>query len=136
MVDREQRHSDARRRLELAAAAAQAESGAAQPQLDAFVEQARARGLEPEPLQATLLSGQRVRTPLTGWYLNAARTLAVGPGGEFYNLVTSGSLLARFTGVTVEPAPPVLEIGRGGRDGETGPLADFLARALENYAAR
>lgn len=136
MVDREQRHSDARRRLELAAAAAQAESAAAQPQLDAFVEQARARRLEPEPLQATLLSGQRVRTPLTGWYINAARTLAVGPGGEFYNLVTSGGVLARFTGVHVEPAPPVLEIGRGGRDGETGPLADFLARALENYAAR
>lgn len=136
MADPLQRHADARRRLELAAAAAQAEAAAAQPQLDAFVAQTVARGLQPEPLQATLLSGQRVKTPLLGWYLNAARTLAVGPGGEFYNLVTAGGPLARFTGVTVQPVPPVLEIGRGGRDGETGALADFLARALENYLAR
>ncbi|MCA0252343.1 MAG: hypothetical protein LCH76_08690 [Actinobacteria bacterium] len=136
MAEPSQRHADAQRRLELAAAAANAEAAAAQPQLDAFVAQARARGLAPEPLQATLLSGRRVKTPLSGWYLNAARTIAVGTGAEFYNLVTSGSALARFTGVTPQPARPVLEIGRGGRDGETGPLADFLARALENYAAR
>lgn len=136
MADPQQRRSDARRRHELAAAAARAESDAAQPQLDAFVARATELGLAPEPLHATLLSGQRVRTPLTGWYINAARTLAVGPGGEFYNLVTSGGVLARFTGVSVTPALPVLEIGRGGRDGETGPLADFLARALESYRSR
>lgn len=136
MVDPTQRHTDARRRLEFAAAAAQAEAAAAQPQLDAFVADATRLGLAPEPLHATLLSGQRVKTPLTGWYINAARTLAVGPGGEFYNLVTSGGVLARFTGVNVSPALPVLEVGRGGRDGETGPLADFLARALESYRSR
>jgi hypothetical protein len=136
MAEPNQRHADARRRQELAAAAANAEAAAAQPQLDAFVAEATARGLTPEPLQATLLSGRRVKTPLAGWYLNAARTIAVGPGGEFYNLVTSGPPLARFTGVTPSPARPVLEIGRGGRDGETGPLADFLARALENYSGR
>ena len=28
---------------------------------------------------------------------------------------------------------PTLEIGRGGRDGESGALADFLQRALERY---
>lgn len=136
MTDPDQRRADARRRLELAAAAAQAESAAAQAHVDAFVAEATAGGLTPEPLQATLLGGQRVKTPLVGWYINAARTLAVGPGGEFYNLVTSGGPLARFTGVSVAPAPPVLEVGRGGRDGETGPLADFLARALENYRGR
>jgi len=27
-------------------------------------------------------------------------------------------------------------IGRGGRDGETGDLADFLGRALEDYTSR
>lgn len=136
MAEPSQRHADARRRLELASAAAQAEAAAAQPHLDAFVAEATARGLSPEPLQATLLNGRRVKTPLVGWYLNAARTVAVGAGAEFYNLVMSGPPLARFTGVTPEPAPPVLEIGRGGRDGETGALVDFLARALENYSAR
>lgn len=136
MAEPNQRHADAQRRLELAAAAANAEAAVAQPQLDAFVAEATARGLVPESLQATLLTGRRVRTPLVGWYLNAARTIAVGVGGEFYNLVTSGPPLARFTGVTPVPALPVTEIGRGGRDGETGPLADFLARALENYARR
>ncbi len=136
MAEPNQRHADAQRRLELAAAAANAEAAAAQPQLDAFVAAATARGLAPEPLQATLLSGRRVKTPLVGWYINAARTVAVGTGGEFYNLVTSGPPLARFTGVKPEPARPVTEIGRGGRDGETGPLADFLARALENYSKR
>lgn len=136
MAEPNQRHADAQRRLELATAAANAEAAVAQPQLDAFVAEATSRGLAPEALQATLLTGRRVKTPLTGWYINAARTIAVGVGGEFYNLVTSGPSLARFTGVTPKPARPVTEIGRGGRDGETGPLADFLARALENYAKR
>ncbi|MGC3955142.1 MAG: hypothetical protein QM804_13010 [Propionicimonas sp.] len=136
MAESNQRHADAQRRLELAAAAANAEAAAAQPLLDAFVAETTARGLAPESLQATLLTGRRVKTPLRGWYLNAARTIAVGTGGEFYNLVTSGPPLARFTGVTPAPARPVTEIGRGGRDGETGPLADFLARALEHYARR
>lgn len=136
MAEPNQRHADAQRRLELAAAVANAEAVAAQPQLDAFVAEATARGLAPEPLQATLLSGRRVRTPVRGWYLNAARTIAVGERAEFYNLVTAGSALARFTGVTLEPARPVTEIGRGGRDGETGPLADFLERALAAYSRR
>ena len=136
MSEPNQRHLDAERRLALANAAANAEAAAAQPQLDAFVDEVTARGLAPESLQATLLSGRRVKTPLKGWYINAAQTIAVGVGGEFYNLVTSGPPLARFTGVTPQPARPVTEIGRGGRDGETGPLADFLARALENYSGR
>ena len=133
MADPSQRRADAAKRHALAAAAAQAEAAQAQRQLDAFVAEAKSRGLAPEPLQATLLNGRRVKTPLTGWYLNAARTLAIGEGGEFYNLVMAGSTLARFTGVTPQPATPALEIGRGGRDGETGSLADFLARALEAY---
>ncbi|MDQ7992950.1 MAG: hypothetical protein AAGC63_16020 [Propionicimonas sp.] len=134
MAEPNQRRADAAKRAELATAAARAEAAAAQRQLDAFVAEAAARGLAPEPLQATLLDGRRVRTPLLGWYLNAARTVAVGPKAEFYNLVTAGSPLARFTGVTPQPATPVLEIGRGGRDGETGALADFLARSLANYS--
>ena len=92
--------------------------------------------MAPEPLQATLLSGARVKTDQLGWYLNKARTLAVAPDGRYYQLVTSGGPLARFTGVKLRPAAPTLVIGRGGRDGETGDLADFLDRALLDYSAR
>lgn len=133
MPEESQRQTDARRRHELAAAAAQAEAAAAQQQLDAFVARLKNQGIAPEPLQATLLNGSRVRTDQVGWYLNRARTLAVAPDGSYYQLVTSGSALARFTGVKLIPSAPTLVIGRGGRDGETGDLADFLARAEAGY---
>jgi len=136
MAEESQRQADARRRHELAAGAAQAEAQAAQQQLDAFVARLREAGTSPEPLQATLLNGSRVKTDKTGWYLNKARTLAVAADGSYYQLVTAGSTLARFTGVKVQPSQPTLVIGRGGRDGETGDLADFLARALEDYTNR
>ena len=133
MAEESQRQTDARRRHELAAASAQAEARAAQEQLDAFVARLRELGVSPEPLQATLLNGSRVKTDQAGWYLNKARTLAVAADGTYYQLVTTGSALARFTGVKLQPSAPTLVIGRGGRDGETGDLVDFLARALEAY---
>ena len=133
MAEESQRQTDARRRHELAAASAQAEARAAQEQLDAFVARLRELGVSPEPLQATLLNGSRVKTDQAGWYLNKARTLAVAADGTYYQLVTTGSALARFTGVKLQPSAPTLVIGRGGRDGETGDLADFLARALDGY---
>lgn len=136
MSEESQRQADARRRHELAAAAAQAEARAAQEQLDAFVARLAADHVPPEPLQATLLNGSRVKTDLVGWYLNKARTLAVAPDGSYYQLVTAGSALARFTGVKPQPTPPTVVIGRGGRDGETGDLADFLARAFDDYTGR
>lgn len=136
MAEESQRQADARRRHELAQAAAQAEARAAQDQLDAFVARLQSAGAAPEPLQATLLNGARVKTGLLGWYLNRARTLAVAPDGRYYQLVTAGSALARFTGVTPQATPPTLVIGRGGRDGETGDLADFLERAFADYTAR
>jgi hypothetical protein len=136
MTTESQRQADARRRHELAAAAAQGEARAAQEQLDAFVARLAGLGVAPEPLQATLLNGARVKTGLTGWYLNKARTLAVAADGSYYQLVTAGGALARFTGVTMQPSPPTLVIGRGGRDGETGDLADFLERALADYTGR
>lgn len=135
MADENRRQADARRRLELARAAARAEADAAQEQLDAFVARLRAADAAAEPLQATLLNGTRVRTGLEGWYLNKARTLAVTADGAYYQLVTAGSALARFTGVTPQPSPPTLVVGRGGRDGETGDLADFLERAFATYTA-
>lgn len=133
MAEESQRQADARRRHELAGQAALAEAQAAQPQLDSFVARLRELGTPPEPLQATLLNGSRVKTDKTGWYLNKARTLAVGPDGSYFQLVVAGSALARFTGVKLQPSLPTLVIGRGGRDGETGDLRDFLARALDDY---
>jgi len=134
MAEESQRQADARRRHELAQAAAQGEARAAQVKLDEFIARLQAAGAQPEPLQATLLNGTRVKTGLLGWYLNRARTLAVTPEGTYYQLVTAGSTLARFTGVTPTPAAPTLVIGRGGRDGETGDLSDFLDRAFTTYA--
>jgi len=135
MAEESRRQADARRRHELAEAAARAEATSAQVQLDAFVRRMEAAGAVPEPLQAALLNGRRVKTGLVGWYLNNARTVAVAPDGSYYLLVASGSALARFTGVTLQPSPPTLVIGRGARDGESGDLADFLERAFTHYTA-
>ncbi len=127
------RAEDARRREEMAAAALRNESIAAQVQVDEFVATAKSRGLTPEPLRAQLMDGTRVKSDQVGWYLNRARTLAIAPDGRFFQLLTTGGRLARFTGVKLSPSPPPLVIGRGGRDGETGDLKDFLARALDDY---
>ena len=135
MAEETPRQADARRRQELAQAAARAEATSAQVQLDVFVARMKATGAVPEPLQATLLNGRRVKTGLVGWYLNNARTVAVAPDGSYYLLVASGSAMARFTGVTLQPSPPTLVIGRGARDGESGDLADFLERAYARYAS-
>jgi len=127
------RRADALRREEMARAAGRREAAAAQLQLDAFVTELREAGVKPHPLQATLLNGVRVRTGLLGWYLNRAETLAVDQVGRYFQLICPGSALARFTGVRVFPSDPTLVIGRGGRDGETGDLSEFLDRARQRY---
>lgn len=133
-MTRSSRQEDARRRQELAEAALRNESAAAQVLIDEFVATAAARGLRAEPLQAQLMDGKRVKSDQVGWYLNKGRTLAIAPDGRFFQLLTTGGRLARFTGVKLSPSPPPLVIGRGGRDGETGDLKDFLARTLDDYA--
>lgn len=133
MPSENQRRADALRREELARAAQRREAAAAQVLLDAFVTELRDAGVKPHPLQATLLNGVRVRSGLIGWYLNRAETLAVDHVGRYFQLVCPGSPLARITGVRVYPSEPTLEIGRGGRDGETGALSEFLDRARERY---
>jgi hypothetical protein len=127
------RRTDALRREELARAAQRREAAAAQLQLDEFVTVLRAAGVKPHPLQATLLNGVRVRTGLLGWYLNRAETIAIDQVGRYFQLICPGSPLARITGVRVHPAEPTLVVGRGGRDGETGDLSEFLERALQRY---
>ena len=113
------RAEDARRREEMAAAALRNESIAAQVQVDEFVATAKSRGLTPEPLRAQLMDGTRVKSDQVGWYLNRARTLAIAPDGRFFQLLTTGGRLARFTGVKLSPSPPPLVTNRNGTS--TGP---------------
>ena len=123
------RAEEAAERAALAAAREHAESQAAQQLIDAFLVEARERGLPAEPLRATLYSGQSVRTDKRGWYLRRNKSIAIGEDGGYYVLTIPGGLRERFSGATLRASPPPLEVGRGGRDGETGDLAEFL-RAL------
>ena len=125
------RAEEAARRAELAAARDQAESREAQQLIDGFVAEAKVRGLAPEPLRATLFDGHGVRTDKSGWYLRKNLSVAVGDDGAYYVLTVPGGLRERLRGVRLQPSPPPLEVGRGGRDGETGDLAEFLRKRLE-----
>jgi hypothetical protein len=122
----------ARLRQELEEGARRAEAVAAQKVIDDFMVKVRELGMAPEPLQATLMNGTTVKTDKRGWYVNNRRSLAIGEKGEYYVLVVpGGGLLTRFTGVKLEASPPSLEVSRGGRDGESGPLVEFLERVLD-----
>ncbi len=125
------RAEEAARRVELAAAQERGESRQAQKLIDAFVVEARARGLASEPLRATLLTGQSVKTDQVGWYLRKNRSLAIGENGNYYVLTVPGGLRERLSGARLQPTPPPLVVGKGGRDGESGSLSDFLRWRLE-----
>jgi hypothetical protein len=120
------RAEEAARRAELAAAQDRAESRQAQKLIDEFVAAAKARGMAPAPLRATLYTGQSVKTDKVGWYLRNNQSLAIGEDGSYYVLTVPGGFRERFSGVKLKPTPPPLIVGKGGRDGESGDLADFL----------
>ena len=107
----------------------------------AFVADARARGLATEELRArTRGSGASYATGLRGWALRRDRSAAVAEDGSFYLLTLPGlgvleALAALLRGVRLEPADPPLVMGRGGRDGESVPLADLLSARLEGPAS-
>lgn len=119
-----------RRRVELSEAHARNEAVAAQALIDAFIERARASGLEPVALQATLFDGRQVKTDKQGWYIRRNHSIAVGVDGGYYVLTIPGGFAERLRGAKLAPTLPPLIVGRGGRDGETGDLKDFLERAL------
>lgn len=125
-----QRSEDARLRLELSQAHARNEARAAQALIDDFVAQCRERGIAPEPLRARLIGGPEVKTDKTGWYIRNNKSVAIGENGEFYLMTVPGSLANRVRGVKLEPSLPTLVINRGGRDGDAGDLAEFLAARL------
>jgi hypothetical protein len=125
------RAEEAARRAELAAAQARGESREAQKLVDEFVAAAKAKGLAPNPLRATLYGGQSVKTDKVGWYIRKNQSIAIGEDGSYYVLTVPGGWRERFSGVKLQASPPPLIIGKGGKDGESGDLADFLKRRLE-----
>ena len=124
------RAEEAARRVELAAGQERAESLRAQVLIDEFVRTAASLGIAPGPLRATLYTGQSVKTDRRGWYLRVNRSLAIGEDSGYYVLTVPGGFRERFAGVKLTPSQPPLVIGKGGRDGETGDLAEFLQRRL------
>ncbi len=131
-MEERSRAEDARRRAELAESHSRHESQQAQALIDAFVARAEELGIAPVPLRARTFSGAEVRTDKRGWYLRKNRSIAVGTDGGYYQLTVADSgLLVRLRGVSLRPSPPPLQVGRGGRDGETGDLKEFLDWVLE-----
>lgn len=96
-----------------------------------FVIDAQQAGIATEALTARSYDGStRYRTGLQGWYLKHDKSVAVDVAGNFYVLTAPPRFLSRFTGTTVAPSPPPIELGKGGRDGESMPMASALAKRL------
>ncbi|MCL1839367.1 MAG: hypothetical protein FWG47_08715 [Propionibacteriaceae bacterium] len=129
-----QRRTDAARLAELAASSQRAESAAAQGLIADFVAELKARQVAPTPLRAHTLTGRSVKTDRLGWYLNMAKSVAIGEDGSYYLLIVPATWRTRFFGAAIQPSAPPLIVGRGGRDGEGGELRVLLAAALEAYA--
>ena len=126
------RANDARIRAELAAASGRYESERAQVLIDGFIAKAMELGIAPEPLRARTFAGAEVKTDKVGWYIRKNKSIAVGTDGGYYQLTVPGGsgFLERLRGVKLAATPPPLVVGRGGRDGETGDLSEFLDRVL------
>jgi hypothetical protein len=108
-----------------------AEADQASELLAGFVRDARARELPTVALRARAHNGRALyRTGLTGWYLKRNGSIAVDEEGRFYVMSAPTSAVARLRGTLLAPSDPPLVVGRGGRDGESMPLADLLAVRL------
>ncbi len=129
----DERTANAAARAELAERAMAKETAQAQELVDAFVAQARERGIEPHPLLAPGpdLERRRYKTGLVGWYLSRDERVAVDTEGRYYVLRALGTLRERLSGAHVEPMDPPLVVGRGGRDGEAIDLEAILRRRLD-----
>ena len=109
----------------------QAETEQAAALVADFVAQARALGLPETTLAARARTGgARYRTGVRGWYLKRNHALGVDGAGRFYILNVAPSWRARVLGASLTPSDPPLVVGRGGRDGESMPLADLLRLRL------
>lgn len=96
-----------------------------------FAEDARAAGITPVRLTARTYDGNsRLRTNLEGWYLKQDMSVAVGTDGNFYVMSAPRSIKGMLRGVTLPPGEPPIELGKGGRDGESMPMEVALAKRL------
>lgn len=112
--------------------AAQAEARATAPMVAAFAEAMRAAGIEPTRLRAMPYSGKgNLRTDLDGWYVRRDRRNAVGVDGRWYVLVAAPSLRGRLVGIHVEPSDAPMQVGAGGRDGDSVALDVLLQLRLD-----
>ena len=130
-MSRVERAADAQRRVELGKQAARLEAQAAQAIIDDFISKAREKGLDPVPLRARTMDGHLVRTDKHGWYIRQNHSLAIDTDGGYQVLTVPGGWRERITGVKLTASLPSLEVGRGGRDGETGSLREFLGWVLD-----
>ena len=129
-----ERQRAAKIRHELNEQALQLEAERAKVLIDEFLVSVKAAGLAPQPLKATTLDGHVVKTDKVGWYVNAKKSVAIGESGQWYVLTVPSSTWGWLRGVKLQPSLPELVVGRGGRDGESGDLTDFLQRMLERGA--
>ena len=107
------------------------EAAKAQVLIDRFVARAKERRLPTEELTARPWSGRgRYRTGIEGWYLRRDRSVAVGADGSYYQLVVAPQRFGRWRTVPLEPTLPPLQVGRGGRDGESVTLETLLEMRL------
>lgn len=107
--------------------AAQAEARATAPMVAAFAEAMRAAGIEPTRLRAMPYSGKgTLRTDVDGWYVRRDRRNAVGVDGRWYVLVAAPSLRGRLVGIHVDPSDAPMQVGAGGRDGDSVALDVLL----------
>src|SRR3954468_5157280 len=108
------------------------ESERARELLRGFVAEAPRRGIAPGPLLALAGDGPPTyRTGLEGWYLTRDGAIGVDVEGRYYLLASPRGLRARLLGVTVLPSDPPLQVGAGGRDGESIALDALLTLRLE-----
>lgn len=103
------------------------ESAKAQVLLDRFVQRATESGLPTEELTARPWSGRgRYRTGVEGWYLRQDLSVGVSVEGGYYVLIVPPERFGRFRKVSLAPTPPPLQVGQGGRDGESVALDVLL----------
>ena len=98
----------------------------------AFAREAKERGISEGPLLARAGDGKPTyRTGLVGWYLSRDGSLGVTTDGGYYHLASPRNVKARLFGVRLEPVEPPLQVGAGGRDGESVALDVLLAMRLD-----
>ena len=131
-VRRREARENAEYHYAAAARAAEAEARRTAPMVVAFAEAMRSAGVEPSRLRAFPYSGGgTLRTDVVGWYVRRDRRAAVGTDGRWYVLVVAPSLRGRLAGVHVEASDAPLQVGAGGRDGDSVALDVLLQLRLD-----